>query len=486
MNLIKILKKLNKGALKKIAFLQGDRKLTYQELWNSVDKISQGLLEHGIKEGDKIALCLPNSIEYVLNFLAVLKINAIAVPLKQTYTSYELKQIIKDCKPSLMITDGQFIKKILYSQGTLPDGEVIISSKRYLKDRFLNRIIKVKDLLETNSGEENSTYTRGDALASINYTYRGIGKPLGVMLTHGNYLWGIDTYIRQTEMFRTKNVLAALPFSHIYPLIGCLIAPLSLGSTVVIMDKLNPRELFSLIDRLKIHMLASVPSYYGLLLKNFKKGEFDLSSIIQCISGGSSLPYSLYQEIKKQIGWDICQGYGLTECLPFICNPIDENKPHSLGRLGGHVRVEVKIVDDEENVKEKNEIGEIIVKGKTVMKGYYNCPEETKNVFKNGWLYTGDLGYLDDDDYLFITGRKKMITKVGGNIVDVNEVKRVVLSFKDVIAAQINIMDDDIWGNVLSAKISVEKPEEFDKHQLKRFLRSRLSSYKIPQIEITQ
>ncbi|MBU1121692.1 MAG: AMP-binding protein [Candidatus Omnitrophica bacterium] len=486
MNLVEFLESSTKNTLDNVALIEDANKVTYCKLWENVSKIAQGFLNLRIHEGDRIAIGLPNCIEYVYVFLAALKINAVVVPLKQSATTYELRKIIKKTKPTLFIIDNRYLKKLL---SFVPDnriGNLVISSKRVMMKYLSQRVVTIESLIKNNDGLGRESLTNDNTLASINFTYRGCGEPLGVMLSHSNYRWGIDTYIKRTEMQLVKKMLLVLPFAHIFPLLGCLLVPLSLGATVVIMKRPNPRGALSLIESLQINMFASVPSFYIMLLKVYDSKRYNVTSLYQCISGGSYLSEELYNEVKEKIGWDICQGYGLTECMPIICNPLEKNKPTSLGNPRGDVKVEIKIVGEDGSEKGVNEEGEIVVRGKTVMKGYYKNEEATRSALKNGWLFTGDYGYFDDEGYLYMVGRKKLITKVGGNAVDLNEVKSVMLSFPDVTKAMVYFNKDELWESLVYAKIRVKNPNSFDVQKLRRFLRKRLSSYKVPRIKIVE
>ncbi|MBN1462099.1 MAG: acyl--CoA ligase [Paludibacteraceae bacterium] len=481
MNLIKFLETSAKNFIDKIAIAEENEEITYRELWEIVNKMAKAFLDIGVKEGDRIAICLPNCKEYIYAFLAALKINAIAVPLKQVITSYEMKAILKDCHPALLITDNVFVNRMLPFDPIIGIGKVIICSKRIIRKGSTKRAVKIESLIKDGPELGTTISADGGTVASINYTYRGYGYPLGAMLTHKNFKAGSMTYINTTGITPDQKILLALPMSHVYSLIGCVTVPLLLGCSIVIMKRSDPKATIKLINSLNIDVITSVPTFYLALLKANEKQKSKLHNVQHCFSGGSLLQLSAYQEVKEKMGWDIRQGYGLTECLPVTCNPSFPNNPASIGRIG--VGAMVKVVDESGNDKKTTEIGEIVAGGDSIMTGYYNHPKETKEVLKDGWCYTGDYGYFDNEGYLYFTGLKKRITKVGGNMVDMEEVRKTIRLFPGIVEANIEAMGDEFWGHILTAEVSVRNLKEFNARKLRSFLRDRLVSYKIPHIK---
>ena len=481
MNLVKYLETEAKGFLDRPAIIEDGEEITHRELWQTVDRLAKAFFDVGIREGDRIAICLPNCKEYIYAFFAALKINAIAVPLKQVTTSYEMKAILKDCHPSLLITDNVFVNRMLPFDPAIEIGKVIICSKHIIKRGSAKRTTKI-DILLKNTAELGTTFSADEGtVASINYTYRGYGYPLGAMLTHKNYKAGTMTYVSTTGITPGQKILLALPMSHVYSLVGCVTVPLSTGSSIVITKRSDPKETIKLINSLKIDVITSVPTFYMALLKANEKLKLKLHRVQHCFSGGSLLQLSTYQEIKEKMGWDIRQGYGLTECLPVTCNPSSPNNPASIGKVG--VGAKVKIVDEFGNDKKINEIGEIIAGGDSIMAGYYRHAKESKEVLENGWCHTGDYGYFDRKGYLYFTGLKKRIAKVGGNMVDLEEVRKTICLFPGIVGTNIDTMVDEFWGCVLTAEVLVRNLKEFDARKLRSFLRDRLVSYKVPHIK---
>lgn len=480
MNLVQFLEQRAGDFSKAIAIIEEQEKVTYAQLWQRVDRLAKAFLELGIKEGDRIAICLPNCQEYIYSFFACLKINAIAVPLKQTITSYELKTILKDCRPSLFITDNIFLKRMLPFDPSIETGKLAVCSKQIMRTSAVKRTIKLEDLFKNSSGLGTTFSADDNTVASINYTYRGYGYPLGAMLTHGNYKAGAEGYVYTVGLNERQKTLLVLPIFHIYSLMSCIVVPFLTKGTIIMADAF-PKKVLIKIDREKINVINLIPQFYLSLLRNYNS-NLKLSTVSCSSSGGSVLPLYLYSLIKQKFNWEIRQGYGLTECMPIVINPRLGNKPESLGRVGWGVKV--KIMDENKREKKIGETGEIVVGGPTIMKGYYRKRKESEAVLKQGWCWTGDYGYFDQQGYLYFNGLKKQIAKVGGNTVDLTEVKNTICRFPGVIEARINTISDEIWGQILTAEVLARNPAEFNLRQLKSFLRDRISSYKVPQLKI--
>ncbi|MFA4992298.1 MAG: AMP-binding protein, partial [Candidatus Omnitrophota bacterium] len=359
----------------KVCLVEGGHAVSYSELWRNIEKLAKAFLKIGIKENDKVVILLPNCKEFIYSFYGLARINVISVPVNAYLTSHELGKIFKDCGPKAVITTSELYEKKILS---------IIN-----KDILIITLESFEGLLAESGGGNLPRFSaKNSQTATINYTYRGLGEPLGAVLTHGNYHHGAIGYIRLTGITTNQRALLITPMSHIFTLVSCVIVPLLRGATAVIMKSFIPRHIFRAIEEHKIDFMIAVPTIYLSLLRNYEKGRFDLSSLKYGITGGSYLSADTHKEIKEKMGIELLQGYGLTETMPITCNPRSRNKAGSLGVPGHEVKVRI---DD----------GEILVSGPTVMKGYYNRNGENKKYLKDGWFRTGDLGRIDKDGYIY-------------------------------------------------------------------------------------
>ncbi len=449
----------------KVCLIEGNIEVSYSELWKNIETLAKAFLKIGIKENDKVAVILPNCKEFIYCFYSLASINAISVPVDTCLTYYELKKIFKDCSPKAVITTTDLYKKNISS---------IIN-----KDVALITVDDFDNLLLMGKRCKLARFSTGnDRIATINYTYRGLGKPLGAVLTHGNYHHGTIGYIRLTKFATSQRVLLITPMSHIFTLVSCVIVPLLRGATVIIMKSFIPTHIFKAIEKHKIDFIIAVPTIYISLLKNYKKSCFNISSLKYGITGGSYLTKRIQKEIKEEMGIELLQGYGLTETMPITCNPRSRNKTESLG-IPGH-EVKIKIVEESGIDASCGKVGEILVSGPTVMKCYYNKNGENKKYFEDGWFRTGDYGYMDEEGYLYFKGLKKNIIKVGGRNVDLSEVKDVLSSFPGAKDVCLDIVKNDLWGCHIFANLRFSSNERIDERALQSFCRRKLASYKIP------
>lgn len=445
----------------KACLIEGREEVSYTELWKNIETLAKAFLKIGIKENDKVVLFLPNCKEFIYSFYGIARINAISVPLNISLTPHELKKIFRDCLPRAIITTCGLYKK---SISPIIDKDILIVT---LED-FGGLLSRGK------RGKLPRFSANNDRIATINYTYRGTGEPLGAILTHGNYHHGAIGYVRLTEASTSQRMLLITPMSHIFTLVSCVIVPLLRGATVVIMKNFIPSHIFRAIEEYKIDFMIAVPTIYISLLRNHEKGRFDISTLKYGITGGSYLSEGIQREIKDKMGIELLQGYGLTETMPIACNPHLRNKPGSLG-VPGH-EVKVKIVD-----------GEILVGGPTVMKGYYNKNGENRKYLRDGWFYTGDRGHVDKEGYIYFDGLKKDIVKVGGNNVDLSEIRGVLGSFPGARAIRLNVVEDELWGHRVHAEMDIASEKEVTEKEVKAFCGQRIALYKMPKkISITQ
>lgn len=480
MNIAGLLFEVSKEYATKTAVIENSQEITYKDLWNTIERLSAAFYKIGIREHHRVALVLPNSKEFIYCFFALLKINAIVSPLSSDLTPYELKTIFYNLNPHAIISLSIFIDKVLSEFPTLLDNKICILQGSVSKQRQSEKYYKLSDLLRDEERQQVDIRTEMEATATINYTYRGLGYPLGAMLNHKNYVEGVVAYTENTRMSSQHRVLSLLPWSHVYPVVGCMLAPLISGATIVLLRNYMPRSILRLIVDWKINHITLVPSVYKLMLQAYRKGEFDLQSLTCNITGGSYMSLEVQETIKAAMGFDVLQGYGLTECLPVTWNRYEYNKAGTLG-LPLRSDFHIKIVEDDETCKAANEIGEILVQAPTVMNGYYNRKDETSAVLKDGWLSTGDYGYLDEQGYLYFTGIKKNVVKVGGNMVDLKEVENVLLSHTFIAEATVYGKEDNLWGHVVAAEI-VTHENSIDANEVKSYCAKLLSRYKVPRI----
>ena len=427
-----------------------------------------------------MALLLANSVEYVVVYFGVVKTGGITVPLDVKYKLDELTSLFNDCQPKVLVTESPFLEPLV---PVLPRFEsikqVIEIGSRY-KGQFLN----YGEIMATSSAQEIEIEPEPEGIAIIAYTGGPTNHPRGVMLSHRSL---VAEAIMSGEGFQQTDkdivMLFALPMYHMFGLVATLLASVYKGSTVVIVPGtgLSIDTLMKAIERERGTIVTGVPYVYALAVNMAEKEgkKSDLSSLRLCVSGGAPLPIDIIHRFKQHYGFTLVNVWGQTEAVCHItCPPADgTGKLGSAGiSLSGG---EMKIVDDEGRELPVNQPGEIIVRG-PIMKGFYNNPQATALVIKDGWLYTGDIGKVDEDGYLFIVGRKKAMIIVKGQNVFPSDIEEVLHTNSKVAEAMVVGIPDELRGEIVRAVISLKEGEVATEEEIKRFCRQHLANYKVP------
>jgi long-chain acyl-CoA synthetase len=323
-------------------------------------------------------------------------------------------------------------------------------------------------------------------IALLQYTGGTTGFPKAAMLTHRNLI--ANTVMGAYWMYQcekgNESILGVLPFFHVYGMTAVMNLSIMQGYKMILLPKFDPETTLKTIQKLKPTLFPGAPTIYIALLNHPKLKNYDLSSIKACISGSAPLPVEVQEKFETVTGGKLIEGYGLTEASPVThANFLWDGE-----RVKGSIGVpwpdtEAKIISLETGEEAKiNEIGELVVRGPQIMKGYWNQPIETEAVLRDGWLYTGDLGYMDERGYFFIVDRKKdMIIASGYNIYP-REVEEVLYEHPKVQEAAVIGIPDVYRGETVKAFIVLKQGEECTKEELDHFVRSRLAAYKVPRI----
>src|SRR5574337_309508 len=345
MNIVKLLHEIVGQLGTKTAIIEDGISISYQDLWTRIEILSAAFHEFGVRENHRVALILPNSSEFIYCFFALLNINAMVTPLSTDCTPYELKGIFNNLNPYAIIAMHKFIEKVSYEYPNLMDNKLIITPDDITGSGRLKNQFDLKTSSEHEDTYEIVNQNSNDSqIATIIYTYRGLGYPLGVMLSHENYLQAAMFYINRTELTERHRVLLMLPSYHVFPIMGGIIAPLLTGAAVIIAKSFIISHLFETIKKNQITMLLAVPTLYRLII-NYGRNAADMSSVHCCITGGDIMSAAMQEELRTKFNTEVLQGYGLTECLPVTCNPLHKNKIGSLGPPG-RSDVKIKIVND--------------------------------------------------------------------------------------------------------------------------------------------
>ncbi|WP_099157309.1 fatty acid--CoA ligase family protein [Virgibacillus ndiopensis] len=468
----------------KTAFVFQNQKTSYMELEGAVTKFASQLCELGYQRGDHIALVVGNSPYYVIGLYGALRLGAVVIPINPLYTAHELSYILKNGDVKAVITMDILLEKFEAIAENLPGVDHYISCETGTDISLKNRTLSVKlkpftEMVEEGSLMFDKPKLNEEDTAIILYTSGTTGQPKGAMLTHKNLFSNAKDVADYLSINGDDRVIAALPMFHVFCLTVALNAPLMNGGTVLIMPKFSPQEVFRIANEYNATIFAGVPTMYNYLLQSADGKNVDLGEIRLCISGGAAMPVALLKNFEKEFGVMVSEGYGLSEASPVTCfNPLDRpRKPGSIGRNILHV--ENKVVDEFGEEVHVGEVGELVVRGPNVMKGYYNLPEETAVTLKDGWLYTGDMARMDDEGFFYIVDRKKDMIIVGGYNVYPREVEEVLYTHPDISEVAVIGIPDTNTGEAVMCFV-VSSDSTLTEEVLIEFCKGHLAGYKVP------
>jgi len=448
--------RLNQSSL---AVVDDSKRWTFGELAEDVDRIARNLKER--IQGETVGVLLLNSQQYVATMLAIWKAGKTAVPLNYLLPPAELGFIIKDSGMSGLVSSQFF-------------GQALSAIKPLFGDKGVILMADDPAFTAETAAATPSEY-RDPALYL--YTSGTTARPKGVILTHDNLVANVESCQRAGEFDRRDAFLCLLPFFHTYAITGTVLLPLLNGCRIVLVDRFQATKVLGLIQDHKISVFLAIPSMYRVLAGT--QGDFDVSSLRFPISGGEPLPLAVAEAFERRFNVPIFEGYGQTEAAPVVTlNTPDHRKSGTIGRALPNV--EVAIWDDQNQVLPAGQVGEVMVRGRNVMKGYHHLPEETAKTITDGWLHTGDLGNLDTDGFVTITGRKKdLIISAGENIYP-REIEEALAQHPRVKEVAVIGVKDEVRGEVPKAFVIAREGEKLEEKELRSFCRENLPNYKVP------
>lgn len=455
-----------------------EKSLTYGELYGSIQKITSSLKKKGVKKGDRVALMLPNCPQYPISYYAALTCGATVVQVNPMYKSSELVYILQDTKASVLIVFDQLYPVVEQIMDQVNLADVITVS--------FNGSCTFTELLEDQGDQvPDIVIDPKEDVAVLQYTGGTTGRAKGAMLTHynivANTLQSAATS-KVTTNFGEERVLGIIPLFHVYGMTSCMTVNFYSGGNLILVPKFEIEQVVEVIEKFKPTSFPGVPTMYIAILDYYRKRKFDLSSLNTCISGSAPLPIEVLNQLHSVTGTTTAEGYGLSEASPVTHrNPV--RGLQKVGSIGIPIpNTDAKIVDiaTGENEMPIGEVGELLIQGPQIMKGYLNNPEETAQTLKDGWLFTGDLAKMDEDGFFYIVGRKKELIIASGFNVYPIEIEDVIYSHPKVLEAAVMGIPDPYRGETIKAFVVLKEEEELAEKELIEFCKEKLASFKVP------
>lgn len=460
------------------AFVIDGEAISFGNLNLRINKLANALLSLGLKKGDRVGLLFHNSLAYLESHLALYKAGLVWVRLNARLTPQEIRGMIEDSGAVCLMHGPEFLE----TAGKVSSGV------RWLIQKGQGRGLDYDDMLQKGSEQEPEVDVFSDDLSDLWYTSGTTGAPKGIMLTHRNILACSqfllsDVYdISREDKFLTAGALSHAGSVRILPFV-------IRGAACYLHGHFDPKKIFEEIERSKITDLATVPTMLIALMDHPERPHFDLSPLKRITYAGSPTPVGRIKEALELFGPVLDQSYGQAESVIAITHlprqeHILEGDPDRERRLASTGReypgVEVRIVDDHDHFVGPGKLGEVVTRSDLVMRGYWNQPEKTKEALKGGWLHTGDIGYLDEEGYLFLVDRKhdKIIT--GGLNVYPREVEEVISAHPAVAQVAVFGAKDPFWGEAVTAAIVTREELSVTDEELTAFCKEHLAGYKRP------
>jgi long-chain acyl-CoA synthetase len=452
-----------------IAVRLGETELSYAELDNRSARLATLLAVKGVQPGDRVGVMLPNVPEFPVAYYGVLRAGAVVVPMNVLLKRREIAFYLSDSGAKLLLAWHGFAEEA--RTGAEEAGAELIDVEPASFAALLAEHEPTAPLSETDAEDT----------AVILYTSGTTGKPKGAELTHSNLHRNADVTSRTMCDVSTGDVVfGGLPLFHSFGQTVSMNASLMIGATLTLVPRFDPALALETIQRDKVTHFYGVPTMYGALLHHPERESYDTSSLRTCITGGASMPVEVLHGFEDAFGAIVLEGYGLSETSPVACSnhPDRERKAGSIGTpLEG---VEIRVVDEDDNEVPQGEVGEVVIRGHNIMKGYWGRPDATEEAMRGGWFHSGDMARTDEDGYFYIVDRKKDLIIRGGYNVFPREVEEVLYEHPKIREAAVVGIPHEQLGEEVGAAVVLHDGEELSPEEVSAFVKENLAAYKYP------
>jgi long-chain acyl-CoA synthetase len=475
------------------------RRLTYQQIKGLSDRFAAGIRRMGIRKGDRVALLLPNSPQFIVAYYGLLKAGAAIVPLNPLSAERELEFYLTDSQAEVAITIPLFLNKVASLKGRTPLKQIVSSrladflpfpmnlvqgfrEQRLVGGARRTALVDFKELLKQELRPDWSPdQVQPDEMAVLLYSGGTTGIAKGIMLSHFNFVANAHQIIAWGHLTNEQGMLAVLPLFHGFGMSVTMNAAILAGGEIILVPRFNAKQVAKAIQKRKPSFFIGVPTMFVQLSNLPDIHRYDFSSLRGIFVGAAPLTKAIKDAFEKKTGGQMIEGYGLTEAVTAImANPY--KGVHQIGSIGiPFSDVDVKIVSlDDRHTLPPGELGEIVLKSPTVMLGYYKNPEETQKTIVDGWLYTGDIGYADEKGYFYVTDRKKELIIVGGFNVFPHEIDELIYQHPKVKEGITVGLPDPSKGERIKVYIVLKAGEAATPEEFIVYFKERLTPYKVP------
>lgn len=450
------------------AVIDDDKIISYSQFNQDANRIASALQGRGVRPGEHVALCAPNSYEWLAFYFGVLKTGAVAVTFSYLLMKNELIKIITDCKPRVLFTSSEKLKDLSgFQKQSYP--ELIICE---------HGDISFSDFAAEGKSEFKMADRHRQDIAAILYTGGTTGIPKGAMLSHENLQTSTANVAHYERSSEKDRALCFLPLNHVFAQIHITHSLVYCGGGLIIQPAFDLKRVIDAIERHQVTNFYAVPTIYIRLLELKNLAE-KLKSVRYCFSAAASMATEVMREWKARTGLDIHESYGMTESAAMVT--YNHYYRHVIGSVGTPVNlVEVQIRDFDGKVIEPGKEGEICICGPNITRGYLNNAQETKAAFWGKWYRSGDIGYLDENGYLYIVDRLKDMIITGGENVYPREVEEILYTRPEVQECAVVGLPDKEFGERVTAFIVPQKDQQPDANDLKAYLKTHLAGFKVP------
>jgi long-chain acyl-CoA synthetase len=494
-------------------------RITYEQLRDHANRLAAALEALGVRKGDRVALMMPNCPQFVIGYFGALRAGAVVTAANSMYTAREVTHQWNDAGPKVVISDRRLFPVIRAAlpQLTAAPQIVLTGIRQYYPSQFTQLCLSLEsspgtepskasdlgsrtpaqkagpvvhgweELLRLSASPGADSVTPSD-IACLQYTGGTTGTSKGAMLTHANLT--TNAYLATDWLTLGQHgaevMVAALPFFHVYALTCVMISTIMGGGSVVILPRFELRAVLNVIRKYHPTLFHGVPTMYVALNNVPHLERYGLNSLRVCMSGGAPLPVEVREKFEALTGRKLVEGYGLTETSPVthINPPTGSPKVGSIGLPIAETEARIVDMDDGERELAVGEVGELVIRGPQVMKGYWNKPVETAHVLRDGWLHTGDIARKDADGYFYIVDRMKDMIIAGGYNIYPREVEEVLFEFPKIREAAVIGVPDSYRGETVKAFVVLQPSTSATADEIIAFCRSRLAAYKVPRMVV--